>query len=64
MTRELLTTTEAATYLKLNPGTLRNWRVAGVGPRYFKIGKQKIRYDRADIEAWVAEQARQSTSEQ
>ena len=46
------------------PGTLENWRVAGVGPKFIKTGKGgQVLYDPADIEAWKDANRFQSTSE-
>jgi excisionase family DNA binding protein len=33
--------------------TLANWRSAGQGPPYLRVGRH-VRYRRADVEAWVA----------
>ncbi len=49
---DLLTTIEAAELLELTAGTLKNYRVAGTGPAYKKIGG-KVRYRRDDLEAWI-----------
>jgi excisionase family DNA binding protein len=59
---DLLTTHEAASYLRLSPRTLENWRVRGSGPRFHKFG-DKVLYEQHDIDTWVAEQARTSTSD-
>lgn len=37
--------------------TLRRWRVLGTGPKFRKLGtgpKSPVRYDPADLEAWIA----------
>ena len=54
MTTELLTTKEAATFLKLKPRTLAKWRCAKVGPPYCYAGKGYIRYRLADLHNWIA----------
>jgi len=59
---ELLTTSETATFLRLKPQTLRMWRYRGGGPRYLKIGNRVI-YRRKDVNRWLAERVRQSTSD-
>jgi excisionase family DNA binding protein len=51
---ELLTTREAASYLRLAITTLEHWRLEGRGPAFCKIGRQ-VRYRRADVESWLAE---------
>lgn len=33
---DLLTTGQAASLLKLAPGTLQNWRTQGIGPEFIK----------------------------
>ena len=51
----LLSTSQLAAELGVTPGTLRNWRVAGRGPRGARIGGG-IRYRRADVDAWIDQQ--------
>jgi predicted DNA-binding transcriptional regulator AlpA len=41
--------------------TLQKDRVRGTGPKYVKLGRH-VRYRPADIEAWISERVRQSTS--
>jgi hypothetical protein len=48
----LLTTEEAARFLRLHPVTLRRWRQSGAGPRYFKEG-DVIRYRLQDLDNYV-----------
>lgn len=57
---QLLTTDEAAAYLRLHPFTLRNWRTRGGGPRAVKVGRS-VRYRLSDIEAWLEEHAEDRT---
>ena len=61
----LLDTRAAAPCIGVSPGTLENWRVAGLGPRFIKTpGKRgKVLYDPADIELWKEANKYQSTSE-
>lgn len=60
----LLDTKTAAPRIGVAPGTLENWRVAGVGPRFIKTGRRgKVLYDPADIEEWKDANRFQSTSE-
>jgi predicted DNA-binding transcriptional regulator AlpA len=42
--------------------TLQKDRVAGTGPRFVKMGRL-VRYRPSDVQAWLAERVRQSTSE-
>lgn len=57
-----LTAKEAAERLRVNNGTLSNWRVRGDGPRYIKLGR-KVLYPLAEIEAFEQRQLRVSTSQ-
>lgn len=59
---EVLTTKEAATYLKLGKPTLDRFRVTGAGPRFCKLGGA-VRYRRADLDAWLESKLLRSTSE-
>lgn len=52
----------AAEILGLKVSTLRRWRWAGQGPRFVKLGSA-VRYDRADLEAFIANGRRASTSD-
>lgn len=60
---DLLDTKAAAGPTGLAPQTLRKARVTGGGPPFIKIGRA-VRYDPADIAAWVAERRMLSTSQQ
>ena len=44
----------------LSSSTLAKKRCNGSGPAFFKIGRQ-IRYDRMDVESWIASRRRTST---
>lgn len=64
---ELLTTKEAAAFLKVSEQTLMAQRVRGGGPPYAKLGsgpKAAVRYDLAKVTAWLEEQSRENTSQQ
>jgi predicted DNA-binding transcriptional regulator AlpA len=58
----LLTETEAARVLGLAVPTLRRWRWAGRGPRFAKIGAA-VRYDPAELRAYIERSTRTSTSD-
>lgn len=58
----LLTTQDAAAYLHVSPRTLEKWRLQGGGPRYRKL-VHRVVYLQRDIDTWVDEQARTSTSD-
>lgn len=51
---KLLTPQQASEMLLKPVGTLKRWRVEGVGPTYVKIGKD-VRYKLADLEAYISE---------
>lgn len=49
----LLTTSEAAEYLRLRPSALEQDRVFGrLGLPYYRLGRQ-IRYHQRDLDAWL-----------
>jgi len=51
---ELLDETEAADLLNLAPGTLSVWRSTGrYALPFLKVGR-RVRYRRADLEAWLS----------
>jgi hypothetical protein len=50
---DLVDEREAASILKTEVRTLRNWRALGKGPRFLKVGKRLVRYHRADLSAFV-----------
>ncbi len=54
---------EAARLLGVSPRALEAWRYRGGGPKFIRISGRCIRYRRADLQAWIAERERHSTSE-
>jgi len=50
----LLNVREAAARLGLSKSTLDKWRCVGKGPRYVKSTDRAVRYDPADLDAWIA----------
>lgn len=63
MAKRLLTTVEAAAFLRLKPQTLRAWRHYKIvdQPRPIRLGRRAIRYETTELEAWL-DRRRQSTS--
>lgn len=63
--RQLYTEREAANLLALSVRTLQGLRVRGGGPRFARIGRARgrIRYDLADLNAYIDERLRTSTSD-
>jgi excisionase family DNA binding protein len=62
MDKNILTTQEAADYVRLGKPTLERFRVTGDGPTYLKLGGA-VRYRRCDLDAWLAARLTRSTSE-
>lgn len=48
----LLTTDEVAQHFRVNPSTVRRWRLDGVGPCYVKVGSV-YRYPQAALADWL-----------
>lgn len=57
-----LTVKEAADYLRCHPNTLGKLRTKGGGPVYYKKFGRVI-YDTADLDRWMNEGKRTSTSD-
>lgn len=58
----LLRQEEAARILNVTPRALEAWRYRGGGPHYLRISGRCIRYRLADLQAWLSERERASTS--
>lgn len=56
---EMLTTPEAARYLRLTERTLAAWRARGEGPSFTRLhlSGRGVRYRRADLDRWIAERS-------
>lgn len=50
--RVLISDADFCAEMGVNNRTSLRWRNEGVGPRFMKIGGA-IRYDRADVDAWL-----------
>lgn len=59
----LLTPAEAAEWLRVSRSYLARLRVVGGGPPYIKLSPRLVVYRREDLEAYVAERLRRSTSD-
>ena len=57
-----LNTRQAADWLGLSARTLDRYRVSGEGPVFHRFGG-RVRYLRADLDAWAAARRRASTSD-
>jgi excisionase family DNA binding protein len=61
---ELFSADEAAAYLRLKPQTLAIWRSTNrYGIPYRKCGRL-VRYDRADLDRWLASRTRTHVGQQ
>jgi len=58
----LFTPNQLAEYLTLKPKTLETMRRRGDGPRFIKVGRS-VRYRGIDINEYLDEQTRESTTE-
>jgi predicted DNA-binding transcriptional regulator AlpA len=59
----VLRTPAAAEYVGLSHSTLEKFRLTGEGPKFVRIGVRAVGYRIEDLEAWLAERVRHSTSE-
>lgn len=57
----LLTPEDLAAYLGVPKATVYKWRYEGTGPPACRVGKH-LRYRAADVEAWLARNARSSST--
>jgi predicted DNA-binding transcriptional regulator AlpA len=57
-----LPTPAAAEYLALSPATLETLRCRGGGPPFVKLGRRVV-YRREDLDAWLRQRIRRSTSD-
>ena len=60
---ELLTTEDAARILGLKRSALENWRWKGGGIPFVRVTPRVIRYRREDLEKFIQERLRKSTSD-
>ena len=59
---DLMTTAEAAEYLRRSPRTLERGRVAGGGPKFLKPDG-RVLYRPGDLDDWLEASVRRSTSD-
>lgn len=62
METNILTTKEAADYVRLGKPTLERFRTSGAGPEYCQLGGA-VRYRKSDLDAWMESRRIRSTSE-
>ena len=63
MSQNLLTTSEAAEFLGVSKAFLERDRWAGARVQFIKIGSRAVRYRLSDLEEYIEQQIRHSTSE-
>ena len=61
--RSKLNVDRAAAYVGLSVSKMNKLRGTGGGPKYYKINGGRVVYDIADLETWLAQFARTSTSQ-
>ncbi len=52
---ELWTPEQTSNYLHVPVPTLHTWRARSKGPKAYRVGRH-LRYDPADVAAWLAQQ--------
>lgn len=63
----LLSSPEAAEYLRMKPRSLEDLRYEGGGPPFMRLGRGRrspVVYDLADLNAWLLARKKGSTSEE
>lgn len=63
MQDRLLTSAAAAERLGISRRTLEAWRSRGGGPRFVAHSRRLVRYRIADLDAWIDERLRSSSSD-
>ena len=63
MQRRILRTPEAARYLGLAESTLEKRRILGGGPRWVRLGVRAVGYDISDLDDFIDQNYRRSTSD-
>ncbi len=61
--RLLLTEQEAAAVIGFTPRFLQARRHRGDGPAFIRVSSRAVRYRPEDLDAWIADRVRTSTSE-
>ena len=59
---EFMDTRQAADWLGVSHRTLEGYRVSGGGPAFYRFGN-RVRYRRADLDAWAAKRRATTTAE-
>ena len=61
--RGLWTADLAAARCGVTERTMEAWRRRGIGPRYVVLPSRRVRCDPEEVERWLAERTRRSTSD-
>lgn len=59
----LLTARETAALLRISEITLARWRLCGTGPRFVRLGRRRIAYERSELLRWIGTHQHSSTSD-
>ena len=59
----LLDERQAAAILNYTQRCLQAWRRSGRGPKFVKVSSRSIRYRRVDLDQWIQDRIRTSTSD-
>lgn len=59
----MMTEQDAAKYLAVTAKCLQSWRLRGGGPVFLKYSGRCVRYRLSDLNAWLTERMRTSTSD-
>jgi hypothetical protein len=62
MTHARLKTADAAEYTGISIHYLARLRTKGGGPRFIKVGRHLVLYDTRDLDRWLNDRKRDSTS--
>jgi hypothetical protein len=54
---QLISPRELAQRFKISLREIQSWRPRKIGPRYYRLSYAVIRYDPADVAAWLKKQA-------
>jgi len=57
----MMTTRDAAAYLRLKVSTIKGWRRTGEGPPFYRYSSRCVRYKRAELDAWIAQHSDPNT---
>ena len=60
---QLLNEHDAAQMLGFTIRALQNWRVRGGGPKFVKVSRRSVRYQRRDLLAWIQSNIRSNTAQ-